>query len=126
MVGETNNEGGQDREAEAAPLMTSGRAPTPTPRARGGECGVSIDPEGMTPGEGLANALGATSTSHGPHKRYNALNAGEAKRHADYIPGPSCFSLRGRTCGGERRLNTDALGLVSLEDELDIAQPESV
>ena len=55
----------------------------------------------------------------GPDKRYIALSAGEAKRLAEYIPGPSCCSLRGRTRGEERRLTSE--GLVSLEDELEIA-----
>ena len=109
-------------EAEAAAPVTSGRAPTPTPRTRGSQCGVSIDPEGMTPGESLADTLAAASTSHGPDKRYTALGAGEAKRLAEYIPGPPRFSLRGRTRGEERRLTTDAQGLVSLEDKLEIAQ----
>ena len=40
----------------------------------------------------------------------------------EYIPGPPRFSLRGRTRGEERRLTTDAQSLVSLEDELEIAQ----
>ena len=47
---------------------------------------------------------------------------GEAKRLTEYIPGPPCFSLRGCTRDEERRLTTDAQGLVSLEDELEIAQ----
>ena len=64
-------------EAEAAALITSGRAPTP--RVRGSQCGVSIDPEGMAPGESLADASATASTSHGPDKRYTALGAGEAK-----------------------------------------------
>ena len=76
----------------------------------------------MTPGESLADTPAAASTSHGPDKRYTALGAGEVKRLAEYIPGPSRFSLRGRTRGEERRLTTDAQGLVSLEDELEIAQ----
>ena len=109
-------------EAEAAAPITSGRAPTPTPRARGSQCGGTIDPEGMTPDESLADASAAASTSLGPVKRYTALGAGEAKRLADYIPGPPRFSLRGHTRGEERRLTTDAQGLVSLEDELGIAQ----
>ena len=73
-------------------------------------------------GESLADASAAASTSHGPDERYTALDAGEAKRLAEYIPGPPRFSLRGRTRGEERRLTTDAQGLVSLEDELEIAQ----
>ena len=109
-------------EAEAAAPITSGRASTPTPRARGSQCGVSIDPERVMPGESLADTPAAASTSHGPDKRYTALGAGEAKRLAEYIPGPSRFSLRGRTRGEERRLTTDAQGLWSLEDELEIAQ----
>ena len=109
-------------EAEAAAPITLGRAPTPTPRARGSQCGVSIDPEGMTPGESLADTSAAASTSHGSDKRYTALGAGEAKRLAEYISGPPRFNLRGRTRGEERRLTTDAQGLVSLEDELEIAQ----
>ena len=109
-------------EAEAAASITLGRAPTPSPRARGSQCGVSIDPEGMTPGEGLADASAAASTSHGPNKRYTAPSAGEAKRLGEYIPGLPRFSLRGRTRGEERRLTTDAEGLVSLEDELQIEQ----
>ena len=76
----------------------------------------------MTPGESLADTSAAASTSHGPGKIYTALGAGEAKRHAEYIPGPPRFSLRGRTRGEERRLTTDAQGLVSLEDELESAQ----
>ena len=109
-------------EAEAATPITSGRAPTPTPRASGSQYGVHIDPEGMTPGESLADISAAASTSHGPDTRYTALGAGEAKRHEEYIPGPPRFSLRGRTRGEERRLTTDAQGLVPLEDELEIAQ----
>ena len=109
-------------EAEPAAPIISGRAPTPTPRARGSQCGVSIDPEGMTPGESLADASAVAGTSHGPDKRYTALGPGEAKRLAEYIPGPPRFSLRGRTRGEERRLTTDAQGLVSLKDELEIAQ----
>ena len=70
-------------EAEAAAPITSGRASTPTPRARGSQCGVSIDPEGVTPGESLADTPAAASTSHGPDKRYTALGAGEAKRLAE-------------------------------------------
>ena len=107
-------------EAEAAAPITSGRAPTP--RARGSQCGVFIDPEGMTPGESLARASAAASTSHGPDKRYTALGAGEAKRPLEYIPGPPHCRLRGRTRGEKQRLTTDAQGLVSLEDELEIAQ----
>ena len=53
-------------EAEAAAPITPGRAPTP--RARGSQCGVSIDPEGMTPGESLADASAAAST--GKRKRW--------------------------------------------------------
>ena len=109
-------------EAKAATPIISGRTPTPTPRARGSQCGVSINPEGMTPGESLADASAVASTSHGPDKRYTALSAGKAKRLAEYIPGPPRFSLRGRTHGEERRLTTDAQGLVSLEDELEVAQ----
>ena len=86
-------------EAEAAALITSGRAPTPIPRTRGSQCGVSMDTEGITPGQGLADASAAASTSHGLDKRYTALSAGEAKRLAEYIPGPPCFSLKGRTRG---------------------------
>ena len=107
-------------EAEAAAPITLGRAPTP--RARGSQCGISTDPEDMTPGESVADASAAASTSHGPNKRYTALGAGEAKRFAEYISGPPRFSLRSRTRGEERRLTTDAQGLVSLEDELEIAQ----
>ena len=91
MVGEAN-EGGQDREAEAAAPMTPGRAPTRTPRARGSQCGVSIDAEGVTPDEGLANASAATITSHVPDKRYTSLSAGGI--HYSWT---ACFSLRGRT-----------------------------
>ena len=91
-------------EAEAAAPITSGRAQTPTTRARGSQCGIYINPEGMTPGESLADASAAASTSHGPDKRYAALGAGEAKRLAEYVPRPPRFSLRGRTRGEERRL----------------------
>ena len=84
-------------EAEAATPITSGRGPTP--RARGSQCWVSIDSEGMTPGESLADASAAASTSHEPDKRYTTLGAGEAKRLAEYIPVPPRFSLRGRTRG---------------------------
>ena len=56
-------------EAEAAAPITSGRASTPTSRARASQCGVSIDPEGLTPGENLADTSAAASTSHGPDKR---------------------------------------------------------
>ena len=79
-------------------------------------------PESMTPGESLTDTLAAASTSYGPDKIYTPLGAGEAKRLAEYIPGPPRFSLRGRTRGEERRVTTDAQGLVSLEDELEIAQ----
>ena len=47
-------------EAEAAAPITSGRVPTP--RARGSQCRVPIDPEGMTPGESLADTTAAAST----------------------------------------------------------------
>ena len=67
-------------------------------------------------------ASATASTSHGPDKRYTALSAGEAKRLTEYIPGPPRFSLRGRTRGEERRLTTDAQGLVSLQNELEIVQ----
>ena len=123
--GESASEGTRSEietpEAEATVPITSGRAPTP--RARGSQCKVSIDPECMTPGESLADASAAASTSHGPDKIYTALGAGEAKRLVEYIvPGPPRFSLRGRTRGKERRLTTGAQGLVSFEDELEIAQ----
>ena len=49
---------------------------------------VSIDPEGMTPGKGLADTSAAACTSHGPDKRYTALSAGEAKILAEHILGP--------------------------------------
>ena len=65
--------------AEAAAAITSGRAPIFTPRAGRSQCGVSIDPEGMTPGESLADTSAATSTLHGPDKKYTALSAGKAK-----------------------------------------------
>ena len=109
-------------EAEAAAPITSGRAPTPTTRARGSQSGGFIDPEGMTPGESLADASAAASTSYGPDKRYTSLCAGEANRLAEYIPGPPRFSLRGRTRSEERRLTIDAQSMVSLKDELEIAQ----
>ena len=109
-------------EAEAAAHHIGEGSNTYTPRARGSQCGVSIDPECMPPGESLADTSAAAGTSHGPDKRYTALSAGEAKRLAKYIPGPPRFSLRGRTRGQERRLTTDAQGLVSLEEELEIAQ----
>ena len=60
--------------------------PTPTRRARGSQCGVSIDPEGMTPDEGLPDTSAAVSISHGPDKRYTAVSAGEAERLAEYNP----------------------------------------
>ena len=53
-------------EDEVAAPITSRRAPAPTPRARGSQCGVSIDPEGMTFGEGLTDTFAAASTSHEP------------------------------------------------------------
>ena len=109
-------------EAEAAAPITSGRALTPTPRARGSQRRVSIDPEGMASGESSADTSAAASTSHGLDKRYTALGTGEAKRFAEYIPGPPRFSRRGRTCSEERRLATDAQGLVSMEVKLEIAQ----
>ena len=96
MSGETTSEV-ETPEAKAAAQITSGRSPTPTPRAIGSQCEVCIDPDGMTPGEGLADASVAASTSHGPDKRYTALSAGEAKRVAEYIPGPPRFSLRDHT-----------------------------
>ena len=74
----------------------------------------------MSPGEGLANVSASTSTSHGPDKRYTAPSADEAKRLAEYIPGPPRFSLRDRTRCEERRLSTDAQGLASLKGELEI------
>ena len=95
-------------EAEANTLITSGRAPSSTSSAGSRKCGVSLDLQVMmSPGEGLANAWAAESTSHGPDKRYIALNAGEAKRPEEYILGPPRFSLNGRTHGEERRLSTD-------------------
>ena len=110
--GESVSEGTRSQietpEAEAAAPNTSERAPTPTPRVRGGQCWVFIDPEGMTPTESLVDVSAAASTSHGPEKIYAALSASEAKRLAEYIPGPPRFSLRGRTRGKERRLTTDA------------------
>ena len=66
-------------EAEAVALVTSGKAPTPTPRAEGSQCGVSINQEGTTPGESLADASAAANTSHEPDNRYTTLSAGEAK-----------------------------------------------
>ena len=42
-------------ETEAAAPITSGKTPTSTPRARGSQSGVSLNPEGMTPGESLAD-----------------------------------------------------------------------
>ena len=80
-------------EAEAAAPITSGRASTPTTRARSSQCGVFVDPEGRTPGKSLADTSAAASTSHGSDKRYTALGAGEAKPLAKYIPGPPRFSL---------------------------------
>ena len=65
-------------EAEAAAPITSGRDPTPTPRARGSQCGVPVDPEGMTPGESVDDTSAAASTLHGPDKIYTALGADEA------------------------------------------------
>ena len=122
--GESVSEGAKSKvetpEAEAAAPIASERAPTPGARCR--QCEVSIDLEGMTSGESLADAWAATSTSHGSNKRYTALGAGEAKRLAEYIPGPPRFSLRDRTPSQERRLTTDAQGLMSLEEELEIAQ----
>ena len=121
VSGQTTSEIERPEAQTVAPII-SGRAPTPTPRARSTQCGVSLDLEGMiSPGEGLANGSAAASTSHGPDKRYTALNAGEAKLLAEYIPGPPRFSLRGRMRGEERRLSTDAQSLVPLEDELEIA-----
>ena len=81
-----------------------------------------MDSEGiLSSGEGLTNASAAASTFHGPDKRYTAVSADETKRLAEYIPGPLRFSLRGRTRGKERKLSTDARGLVSFEGELEIA-----
>ena len=121
MSGETAGEIGTP-EAEVAAPITSGRAPTPTLRARDSQCRVSVDSEGMmSPDEGLADASAATSTSHGPDKRCTTLSAGEAKRLAEYIPGLPRFSLRGHTGGEKRRPCTDARGLVSFGDELETA-----
>ena len=107
-------------EAEVTALITSERALSST-SSGSSQCEVSLDPEGMvSPGEGLDNVSTAASTSLGPDKRYTALSAGETKRLAGYIPEPPRFSLRGRTRGEERRLSTDAQGMVSLEDELEI------
>ena len=109
-------------EAEVVDPITSGRSLSPTSSARSSQCGVSLDPEGMvSPGEGLATASAAASTSHRLDKRYTALSVGEARGLAEYIPELPRFSLRGRTRGEERRLSTDAQGLVSLEDEMEIA-----
>ena len=121
--GESVSEGSRNEietpEAEAAAPITPRRASTP--RGRGSQCEVSIDPEGMTPGESLADTSAAASTSHRPDKKYTALGAYEVNRLAEYIPGPPRFSLRDRTRGEERRLTSDAQGLVSLEDELETA-----
>ena len=75
----------------------------------------------MSSGKGFANALEAASTSFGPDKRHITLSIGTAKRLAEYIYEISRFSLGGRTPGDEQRLSNDAHGLVSLEDELEIA-----
>ena len=72
-------------------------------------------------GEGFANVLEAASTPHGPDKRHITLSTGTAKRLAEYISELSRFCLGGRTPGDEQRLSTDAHGLVSLEEELEIA-----
>ena len=90
VSGETTSEI-ETPEAGAAAPISSGTAPTPTPRARGSQCGVSLDPEGMmTPGEGLADASAAARTSHGSEKRYTALSADEAnrlvKKHSWTVP----------------------------------------
>ena len=71
----------------------------------------------MTPCESLADALVAASDSHGFDTRYTALSSGELRRLTEYIPGSPRYSLRGRARGEERTLNTDAQGLVSLEEE---------
>ena len=92
-------------EAEAAAPITWGRAVTPIERVRGNQCRVSIDPEGMTPGESFADTSAAASISHGPDKEYTM-------RLAEYILGPPRFSPTGCTRGEERRLTTDAQGLV--------------
>ena len=85
-------------EAEVAAPITSGRAPTPTSKARGSQCGVSID-------------------------SFGALRAGEARRLAEHIPGPLRATIfKGRTRAEERRSkNTAQTRLISEEDELDIA-----
>ena len=68
MSGETTSEI-ETPEPEAAAPITSGRAPTPTPRARSSQCGVSLDSEGMvSPGEGFVNASASASPSHRPDK----------------------------------------------------------
>ena len=72
-------------------------------------------------GEGFANVLEAASTSNGPDKRHITLSTGTAKRLAEYISELFRFSLGGRTPGDEQRLSTDTHGLVSFEEELEIA-----
>ena len=87
--------------------------------------GVYFDPKGRgTFGEGLADAP-ATSVRflHGPNQQFAALRAGEAKKHAEHIPGPLRATVfKGRTRAEEKRSKNNAqTGLVSVEDELDIA-----
>lgn len=56
------------------------------------------------------------------YQRYTAVRAGEVRRLAEHIRGPSRYYFRGSTRDYERRLKTDQQqGLVSLEDMLEIA-----
>ena len=70
----------------------------------------------------MANSSG-DSASHDSNEQFTALRAGEEKRLAEHIPGPQRVTVyEGRTRGTERRLHANAqVGLVSIEDELEIA-----
>ena len=114
-----------DSGRENTPLV-SGRAVSNTSCAgSSGHSGVYFYAKGRGPfGESLADAP-ATSDSflHGPDQQFAALRAREAKRLAEHIPGQLRVTvLKGRMRAEERRSkNTAQTGLVSEEDEPDIA-----
>ena len=123
------------------PRITSGRAASePDAGGLSSLSRVSLDTEGgelssaPSCGEGLANssASSAVNGSSGLSSGSNmdaagvqpaVLPAAESRRLAEYIPGPQRPTiLAGHTRGDERRRQAKApLGLVSIEDELEIA-----
>ena len=112
---------------QAPPQSTSGRVTLP-PDARGlsAQSGVSL--------ESLSNSS-ATSTANGncrassdcdmndAGKQSAVLSAAESRRRTENIPGPQHpKNLEGRTrCAERRRLAVAPLGLMSVENELNIA-----